>query len=208
MHIARQSTYVARQEWRGARVSCQALPVIAAAADVTLLMSASVAGQICYQYYVANALAPLDGAVGIGLMSSILFVLLARLQGLYRLPAVLGPLPYLARVVVTFAVSQLAVICILFLLKVGAEYSRGAMIVFAAFAVGLAPTGRLILGAASRYGVRRGAVTGRRVVTIGDPVELERLSASDFLQYGIEDIARIGVVGASNIGGLGDVDFR
>ena len=88
----------------------------------------------------------------------------------------------------------------LFLLKVGAEYSRGAMIVFTAFAVGLALLGRLVVGGASRYGVRRGVFTGRRVVALGDPAELARLGEPDFQRFGIEDIARI-AIGGGSIGG-------
>ena len=104
------------------------------------------------------------------------------------------------------AVSQLAVICILFLLKVGAEYSRGAMIVFTAFAAGLTPLGRLVVAAGSRYGVRRGLFAGRRVVALGDPAELERLGEPDFQQFGIENIARIAIGGDPNGAGLSEPD--
>ena len=101
------------------------------------------------------------------------------------------------------AVSQLAVTCILFLLKEGASYSRGAVIVSSLFALALAPVGRVIAGKAFHYGVRRGAIKGRPVVTIGDAVELERLSQSDFLRFGIDEIARIALAGRSADGGLG-----
>ncbi len=206
--IARQSSYVARPAPRDASLSCQALPPIAAALDSAVILFASVAGETCYQYYTKNELASLDGAVGIGLISAALFVLSARVEGLYRLQALLAPAPNLARITVTLAVSQLAVICILFLLKIGAEYSRGAMIVFAAFALCLAPVSRLLVGAAARSGVRRGAIKGRRVVTLGDAVELESLGEFDFLQFGIDEVARVALRGGSNAsdGRLGERD--
>ena len=50
MHIARQSTYVERPAWSGVRLSYQALPAIAAAFDLALIVLASVLGQRCYQY--------------------------------------------------------------------------------------------------------------------------------------------------------------
>ena len=181
MHIARQSSYVARPAARAFSLSSRAVPPVAAMFDAGLLLFASVAGEIGYQYYATNHVASLDGAVGIGLMSAVVLVLLARLEGLYRLQPLLAPGANLARIAAASAFSQLAVICILFLLKVGADYSRGAMIVFAAFAVGLTPVGRLAVGAASRYAIRRGAIKGRRVVTLGDAGEIERLGQSDFL---------------------------
>ncbi len=208
MDIARQSSYVARPAAREFSLSYQALPAVAAALDAGLLLFASAAGEICYQYCTTSAVASLDGATGIGLISASLFVLSARMEGLYRFPALLAPVPHLARITVMLAVCQLAVICILFLLKIGAEYSRGAIIVFAAFAFCLEPAGRLIVGAAARSGVRRGVIKGRRVVTLGDAVELESLREADLLQFGIDEIARIAlsVDSSSDNGGLGERD--
>ena len=206
MHIARQSTYVERPAWSGVRLSYQALPTIAAAFDLALIVLASVLGQRCYQFFAANAFGPLFELIGVGLVSATLFILLARLGGLYRLPVLLAPRRYQARIVATLVVSQLAVICILFLLKEGSEYSRGAMIVFTAFAAGLTLFGRLIVAATSRYGARRGVFAGRRVVALGDLAELERLGEADFQQFGIEHIARIAIGGGPNGAGLSDAD--
>ena len=207
MEIARRSSFGVRPAPRDFALSYRALPPIAAALDVGLLVSASLAGEIGYQYATRSGAASLDGAVGIGLISAIVFVLSARVEGLYRLQALLAPVANLARITVMAAVSQLAVVCILFLLKIGAEYSRGSMIVFAALALCLAPIGRLAFGAAARSGVRRGAVRGRRVVTLGDAVELERLGGSDFLQFGIDEIARIALHGRAGPGD-GGLDER
>jgi undecaprenyl-phosphate galactose phosphotransferase/putative colanic acid biosynthesis UDP-glucose lipid carrier transferase len=106
----------------------------------------------------------------------------------------------------TLAVSQFAVMCILFLLKVGAQHSRGGMVVFAAVAAGLTPLGRLVVAAASRYGARHGAIKGRRVVALGDSRELERFGEPDFLQFGIEEIARIAIGSGSNGVALSESD--
>jgi undecaprenyl-phosphate galactose phosphotransferase/putative colanic acid biosynthesis UDP-glucose lipid carrier transferase len=167
---------------------------------------ASVLGQRAYELFAAYSFGPLDQLIGIGLISGPLFVLLARLAGLYRLPTLLAPLHYLARIVATLAMSQLGVTCILFLLKDGADYSRGALVVFTAFAAGLTPFGRLIVAAASRYGARRGVFAGRRVVALGDPAELARLGEPDFQQLGIENIARIAIGGSPNGAGLSEAD--
>jgi undecaprenyl-phosphate galactose phosphotransferase/putative colanic acid biosynthesis UDP-glucose lipid carrier transferase len=80
------------------------------------------------------------------------------------------------------------------------------MISFAAFAVGLTPFGRVMIGVVSRYGIRRGVFTGRRVVALGDPAELARLGEPDFQQFGIENVARIAIGGGPNGDGLSEAD--
>jgi undecaprenyl-phosphate galactose phosphotransferase/putative colanic acid biosynthesis UDP-glucose lipid carrier transferase len=41
--------------------------------------------------------------------------------------------------------------------------------------------------------MRRGRIGGRRVVLVGEPLELAKLAPSDFLRFGIEEIARVAV---------------
>ena len=60
MHIARQSTYVESPAKRGVRLSYQALPTIAAAFDVALIVLASVLGQRAYELFAASSFGPLD----------------------------------------------------------------------------------------------------------------------------------------------------
>ncbi len=203
---ARQSLYAARPTLRELNLPSQALPLIAAALDAGLFLLAGVAGAMCYQFFNAGQIDTLEGVGGIGMMSAALFILLARVEGLYQIQALLAPGPYLTRATVVLAVSQLAVTCIFFLLKEGADYSRGAIVVSSAFALATMPIVRVIAGKAFHYGVQRGAIKGRPVVTLGDAVELERLGQSDFLRFGIDEIARIALVGRSIGGGLGQRD--
>ncbi len=203
---ARQSLYVARPALRDLNLPCQALPPIAAALDAVLLVLASVAGAVCYQLYSAGRVGSLEGIVGIGTISAALFILLARVEGLYQLEALLAPASYLKRAAVALAVSQLSVTCILFLLKEGAEYSRGAVVVSSFIALALTAIGRVIAARAFQYGIQRGAIKGRPVVTLGDPVELEQLGHADLMRFGIDEIARIALVGRSAGKGLDERD--
>lgn len=206
MTAVRQSSHVARVAAREFALSCAALPPIGATIDAALLLLASLFGDAAYQLYANGSADSLDGAVGIGLISAVLFGLSAQMQGAYRLPALLTPIPNLTRAALTFAVAQLGVVFILFLLKIGSEYSRGAMIVFTAVGVCAIPAGRLAFGRAARAAIRGGFVKGRRVVTLGDALELESLRELDFLQFGIDEIARIALRGAAGAGGLGARD--
>jgi undecaprenyl-phosphate galactose phosphotransferase/putative colanic acid biosynthesis UDP-glucose lipid carrier transferase len=206
VQIARQSSFAAQVERQRFGLPCRALPLIAAAVDAALLLSASVLGQSSYQFYLTGSWPPLDEAVGIGAAAVIVFTLSARLWGLYRIRILLAPVPQLHRVVATLAVSLFAASCILFLLKVGAQQSRGGMVVFAALAAALTPLGRLVVAAALRKGVRCGAIRGRRVVALGDATELARFGEPDFLQFGIEEIARIAIGSGSNGAALSEND--
>jgi len=175
-------------------LSYQALLVVAGGLDACLLILASVLGSSIYQHWLTGKWMVVDGAVGVGVVASIIFVLLSRSQGLYQLQAVLAPAHQLRNVGVILAVTLLALINILFLLKVGAEYSRGSMVTFAALAFALIPSGRLLFAKISTLGVQRGLIGGRRVLVIGEASELERLRHNDLLQFGIEEIARVGVI--------------
>lgn len=206
MNVARQSVYLSRWAFPSVSLPSHALPAIVATVDAALLLIASVVGAYLYQIYLANAAVILDRAVAIGLMAGALFVILARPQGLYRFRALMAPVPRLPRVAFVTAVSLLAVICILFLLKVGSDYSRGATMAFAVSSLALVPAGRLAIGATMRRGIRRGSIRGRRVVTIGDPIEMDRLTAADLLQVGIDEAARFALTGCAAGEGLSEKD--
>ena len=200
MTVARHSSDAVRTPLREFALSCRALPPSVAALDVGLLVFASLAGDAGYQIGATGSFVSFDGAIGVGLVCATLFGLTAQMERLYRLPVLLTPGPHLARIAAILAVAQLGVVCVLFLLKIGSEYSRGAMLAFAAASFLLIPLGRLALCVTARAAIRSGLVKGRRVVTLGDAGELERLHELDFLQYGIDEVARVALHGASAMG--------
>jgi Undecaprenyl-phosphate glucose phosphotransferase len=178
---------------RGLTLSYQSLLSIAAGVDAVILIVASVLGSDGYQYFLTGELTPVDGALGVGMTAGILFVVFARSRGLYQLQAVLDPVQHLKAIALILAVTLLALINILFLLKVGASFSRGSMILFAALAFALVPAGRFLVARAASFYIQRGAIGGRRVVTIGEQPEFARLGHSEFLEFGIDEIARVGL---------------
>ena len=179
---------------------CGALPAAAAAFDVAVLAFAALAGESVYRRLALGESPDFGGLAG-GLLAGALFVLLAQLAGLYRLPTLLAPGASLPRLALTVALAQLAVVSVLFLLKSGADHSRGATIAFAVLALTLTPLGRVALARAARAAIRRGAIQGSRVVTLGDPFELERLDDADFPDFGAEEVARVRLSGSAALGG-------
>ncbi len=173
-----------------------ALPPVVAAFDLAIILLAAVVGEFAYRRLAvgdASGFAGLDG----GLLAGALFVLLAQLAGLYRLPTLLAPIVSLPRLTLMVALSQLAVVGVLFLLKSGADRSRGAAIAFAALALTLTPICRVALARAARAAIRHRVIHGGRVVTLGDPLELERLCKCDFPDFGLEEVARVQLAGST-----------
>jgi len=187
----------AKRRWAA---PCSALPPGAAAFDFVVLAFAALAGEFAYRR-LALGESPDFGGLDGGLLAGALFVLLAQLAGLYRLPTLLAPGPSLPRLTLTVALAQLAVVSVLFLLKSGADHSRGATIAFAALALALTPISRAALARAARSAIRSGAIQGCRVVTVGDPFELERLDDGDFPYFGMEEVARVRLSGSAALGG-------
>jgi putative colanic acid biosysnthesis UDP-glucose lipid carrier transferase len=188
---------------RYSTLSYQSMVSIAAGVDATALVLASVLGSIGYHFLSDRSIA-YNGTAGVGVMASIMFVLLARSRGLYELQAVLVPARHLKNFVTTLAVVLLVSVCVLFLLKVGENYSRGSMIAFATLAFVLVPGGRLLGARVSSFCIQRGTIGGRRVVTVGTASELEKLGPSDFFQFGVDEIARVALTPGDRGVGLGE----
>jgi Undecaprenyl-phosphate glucose phosphotransferase len=163
--------------------------------DAIVVMLVSLLAQFVYAAGGATLTAGTrDSALGIGFLAGLLCVLISRSWGLYRFQNLISPNRCVPRVAAAGAVSILAVVCALFLLKVGASYSRGAMMVFALLAIFALPLCHIAIGAVAQAALQRGTIKGRRVVTIGETKELEKLSQEDFLNFGIYEVARVSLV--------------
>ncbi|MBV9404267.1 MAG: exopolysaccharide biosynthesis polyprenyl glycosylphosphotransferase [Acidobacteriaceae bacterium] len=155
-----------------------------------LLTFASVLGATTYEFTTERPVFVND-ALGVGLMASIIFLPVARSQGLYEIQAALIPSGHLKRLFGALAAVLLASLSVLFLLKSEETYSRGAMISFAALAFVLIPGWRLLGAQILASCMRSGVVRGRRIVTIGQASELDKLDPSNFTELGLEEIARV-----------------
>ena len=150
------STGPATRRWAA---PASALPAAAAAFDLSVFVLAALAGEFVYRRFALGEPGESGGLDG-GLLAGALFILLGRLAGLYRLPTLLAPGPRLTRVTLTVVLAQLAVVSVLFLLKSGADHSRGATIAFTALALTLTPFGRVALARTARLAIRRGVIQG------------------------------------------------
>jgi len=187
------------------RLPNRALGGFAAVVDGVALVGSSLLARICYSGL--NSVSSDD--LGVGLIATLVFLGVAKTGGLYRFQTVLTPERVAARIVTASVSGSVAVICLVFLLKVASEYSRGAMMLFAILAVILTLAARVVLAAAARATIDLGLLRGRRVVLIGEQGELERLTPAETLNFGFDEVGRFALSRGSALEELSAADrFR
>jgi len=201
-HLARPRAGLASSDLRLGTLSYQSLQFIAASLDICLLILASVLGFAIYQYYLTGELVSSNDGLGVGFLAGVLFIALSRSRGLYEIHAVLGLGRHFRNIWAILAVTLLLLANIMFLLKVGIEYSRGSIILFGALAFIFIGLGRASFAHFAAIGIQKGFIAGRRAVTIGEASELVRLAPSDLRRFGIEEMARIEVIRSNGSTGL------
>ena len=172
-------------------VSYQCIGLFTAVSDIALIVAASVAVSVAYSFFVFQSEGEAKAFALVGCYSGLLFVLWANALGLYRPKAVLSASTQIRGVVIAWGAVLLFVTSVLFLLKSGANYSRGATIGFGVVSLGVLLASRAFIGANLRRALETGALLGQRAIVIGDPEELAALSARHLLQnYGAREIGR------------------
>jgi Undecaprenyl-phosphate glucose phosphotransferase len=162
------------------------------ALEAALVVAASVLGNVSYFHLWLGTPGDLEVALGIGVFDGLIYAFLAHNWGLYRFSALMAPARFLGRVVLAWASAFLIIALVLFLLKVGANFSRGSMLTFAVYGLALLAAGRWLFGRYLTSAVAQGLVGGRRAVVIGEGEELATLGASQLLErFGIVEVARV-----------------
>ena len=96
------------------------------------------------------------------------------------------------------AAAVLFMTSLLFLLKTGANYSRGATISFGFLGVAVIVASRYIIAFNLRRALANGTLGGQRVIVIGDPEELAVRSETHLLRtYGAREVGRFELSAAS-----------
>jgi undecaprenyl-phosphate galactose phosphotransferase/putative colanic acid biosynthesis UDP-glucose lipid carrier transferase len=159
--------------------------------DFALIASASIIGGLIYHRAFLHSAMPVFPLLGIAANSSLLFVLLAQLRGLYSRSALMVTRKQIGSNAVNWMLTMLLVTAILFLLKIGEVYSRGAMIAFGLLGLVLLLGSRLIISRELRDAAAFGTLAGPKALIIGDPQQLGRLRHARLLRrFGIREMGR------------------
>lgn len=171
-------------------LSYQNVGLITAIIDCILIVASSVSAGVGYHLLALGYVGEVPAYAGIGSNAALLFVLLAKSQGMYR-PTLLPWSQQVRGVVVAWVAVLLAIVSLLFLLKLGESYSRGATLGFGVFGLALLLGSRAVIANRLRDAVARGSVHGQRAMIVGERHELAHHSSVDLLRtYGIHEIGR------------------
>lgn len=164
--------------------------IVTALSDASLIIAASLISGVGYHLLALGYAGDVGAFFGIGVNAAVLFVLLAQSQGMYRASTIISARQ--ARGVVAVWVAILvAVVALLFLLKLSDSYSRGSMVGLGAIGLGLLLTSRALIAKNLRDAVARGSVPGQRAVVVGEKQELDHfVTAALRRRYGINEVGR------------------
>jgi undecaprenyl-phosphate galactose phosphotransferase/putative colanic acid biosynthesis UDP-glucose lipid carrier transferase len=184
-------------------VSYKNIEAVVGLVDILLITFASVFGGLLYQFLWSAQNSGIVVNLGIGLAEGLLYAYVASSRGLYRLPVLLAPSRYLSRIFVTWAIVVLFAAIFLIFLKGNAGLSHGSMITSAVLQISLLLLARWLAEKTSRSLMAKGSLPGRRVITIGEPSELMRLSTAMLFRYfGMNEVARVSL--ATTKGSISD----
>jgi undecaprenyl-phosphate galactose phosphotransferase/putative colanic acid biosynthesis UDP-glucose lipid carrier transferase len=103
----------------------------------------------------------------------------------------------------------LLITAIFFLLRAGTAYSRGSTAVFAVLGVAPLVLSKVVAARSLRSLIAQGAISGRRVVLIGEKFELDHLKESTLLlDFGLEELARISLGIGPKLDALSNEDLK
>jgi undecaprenyl-phosphate galactose phosphotransferase/putative colanic acid biosynthesis UDP-glucose lipid carrier transferase len=164
--------------------------LIAGILDCVFIVVASLAAGIGYHLATFGTFGDVRAFAGVGINTALLFVLLARSKGMYRPTALLHALEW-RKVVGSWVAVLLAFVALLFLLKLGESYSRGATIIFSLLGLGLLLGSRAVIANSLHGALAGGKIAGKRAVIIGEREELDQRSTLDLRKkYAIREVGR------------------
>jgi Undecaprenyl-phosphate glucose phosphotransferase len=162
--------------------------VLTAAVDVAVITASGLIATVVYHLV---AMGEASWLLTIGAHSGLLFALVTKSRGLYRPAALLSETEQRNGLVSSWIVTLLVITALLFLLKLGSNYSRGSVIGFSVIGLGALMGWRTFLRASLGRSILRGTLAGPRAIVIGGSEELSALSSLDVLQkYGMREVGR------------------
>jgi Undecaprenyl-phosphate glucose phosphotransferase len=172
--------------------------------DAVLITTAAVLLSFLYEFTAGGEVAA-DRYFGLGVIVAILFMIVAKPSGLYTFSALLGFERTWSRIVLVWLLVIMIFVLFLFLLKIGAEFSRGTVLLFSIFGPVFLIGGRSISASYLRAAFARGATIGRRAIVIGEGELLARMTGLDLAKrFAITELGRVTLTGSAEVDGTLD----
>jgi Undecaprenyl-phosphate glucose phosphotransferase len=182
---------VGSRVWPRISIAYEAIAPLFAVADLIIVVIATVLGSSAYHLFASGSAGDLTGDVGEGVVASLAFALSARHLGLYELNSLLQARRDYWRIITCVTVFVVLLTLVLFLLKLGSQYSRGSVISVTVLATILLITWRKLAKGQLKSAVLNGVVRGRRTLLVGTSDELAVVDPDMLLvQFGADEIGR------------------
>ena len=202
--LTHEATYASKSRSLFSGVSYRYIGLVAAVCDVLLILIASWAAGAGYHAIILEIEGSPEAFLAVGTYCATIYVLISALLGLYRPSALLSARSQIRGVFLAWCGAILAVTSILFLLKAGANYSRGATAGFGILGFCFVLLSRALTGINLQRATANGTLAGPRVILIGDPGELASKSPLKLLRfYGAREVARFELSESANDGDAG-----
>jgi len=161
--------------------------------DALVIVSSCIAASVGYHLVaVPNFIPEIEILAGIGILAAAFYILVGRALGIYEFQGLMNAGPLMARIIGCWALSVLLLSLVLFLLKVGASSSRGAVVSFTLLGALTIALERAMVGAFLRRAQREETLAGRPAVVAGEADELYALTPRKlFARYGLMEVGRI-----------------
>ena len=186
VRIADQSSFAQRSIKRSHSIPLWVALLTVVTIDAVGLGCAGYVANLACRLSVMSVSSPSAGLPAIGVLDALIFCLLARAKGSYRIQSIIQPGGGAAVVVQNYAASLVVLTLGLFALKTDVDNAFSLLGLFAVFGLGAIIALRKLHHATILWAARRGAVRGRPVVAIGEFGETARLSDLDLLRFGID----------------------
>lgn len=172
-------------------ISYRRVGAFAAIFDFALILVASIATGVGYHAVAFETDGDLGSFCAIGSFCGSIFVIFSKSLELYRPDALLSSRTQFRGILIAWGSALLFGFSILFLLKTGAHYSRGATIGFSLLGFGLLVASHSAVRMNLRRALADGSLAGPRVIVIGDPEELTAKPALRLLRtHGTREVGR------------------
>jgi undecaprenyl-phosphate galactose phosphotransferase/putative colanic acid biosynthesis UDP-glucose lipid carrier transferase len=192
LHFVPQKNGYGLRQRPGIKISYDSIAPLLAAADMLVIVAASLLGAGGYQFLINGSIGDVGALVGLSLVGSLSYGFGARQLGLYDLPSVLQPRHEYLRIILAALFLMFVLTTTLFLFKVGQQVSRGSVLGFFILVTCLLLLFRKVAGRRLRLALLTGSIAGQRAVLLGTTAELAGLSSERLLtQFGIDEIRRV-----------------
>lgn len=174
------------------RVSYDSIGALMAVCDTFIILACSIAAGAIYQYFIIEDVSNISSQLGIGVVASVSYALIAWLMGLYDTRTLLKARRDYGQMLLAWLLVISLIVLLLFLFKLSAQISRGSVICFVVSAIVLLVSWRKTAKRILRFAFEIGAVTGPKVVLVGTRNELASLRPDALLEsFGLREVDRV-----------------